>query len=148
MSTKRSFFKKLTGAISPDEDDSNEQSLTPAKDWNDSDDVDGELTVDVYETPNHIVVKTIVAGVKKEDLDVALSRDMVSIKGKRESEHNVGDGDYFHKELYWGSFSRTILLPQEVDIEKAEAYENQGLLTIKLPKIDKERQTKLKIKSL
>lgn len=148
MTTKRSFFKKLTGAISPDEHNNEESESLSVKNWNDTDDTEGELTVDVYETPNHIVVKTIVAGVKKEDLDVALSRDMVSIRGKRESEHNVDDGDYFHKELYWGTFSRTVLLPQEVDIEKAEAYENQGLLTIKLPKIDKERQTKLKIKSL
>lgn len=121
---------------------------SPSKSWIEEDGSEGELTVDVFETPSHIVIKTIVAGVRKENLEISLSRDMVVVKGKREMEEEIEDGDYFHKELYWGSFSRTILLPQEVDIEKAEATENQGLLTIRLPKIDKGRQTKLRIKSI
>ena len=146
---KKSFFKRLTGSMIEEEDE--EKTLEIEKqDFLDSDDSDseGELTVDVYETPSHIIVKTLIAGVKKEDMDIALSRDMVSIRGKRETEQNIEDSNFFHRELYWGTFSRTILLPQEVDIERAEAVENQGLLTIRLPKIDKGRQTKLKVKSL
>jgi HSP20 family protein len=73
---------------------------------------------------------------------------MITIKGHREMEERIDESDYFHRELYWGSFSRTILLPKEVDIERAEATENQGLLTIKLPKIDKGRQAKLKVRSI
>ena len=74
---------------------------------------EGELSVDVYQNPNEIVIKTMVAGVKPEDLDVSISRDMVTAKGKRENERIVADDDYFHKELYWGSFSRTaVVLPQ------------------------------------
>jgi HSP20 family protein len=149
MKEKRSFFKKLSKAIIPE--DRNHEPLLEEdteKSWINEDESEGELTVDVFETANHIIVKTIVAGVEKEDLDVSLSRDMVIIKGKREMEEEVEDSDYFHKELYWGSFSRTILLPQEVDIEKAEATENQGLLTIKLPKVDKGKQTRLRVKSL
>ena len=72
---------------------------------------------------------------------------MVTIKGKRESQKNVNDEDFFYKELYWGSFYRTILLPHEVDVDASDASEKNGLLTLRLPKIDKARQAKLKIKS-
>lgn len=144
---KKSFFRRITGSMIEEEDD-NKTLEIEKPDFLDNDDSEGELTVDVYETPSHIIVKTLIAGVKKEDMDIALSRDMVAIRGKRELDENIEEENYFHKELYWGAFSRTILLPQEVDIEKAEAVENQGMLTIRLPKIDKGRQTKLKVKSL
>ena len=88
----------------------------------------------------------MVAGVKPEDLDVSISRDMVTVKGKRESERTIADDDYFHKELYWGTFSRTIVLPQEIDVDAAEAIEKPGLLIIKLPKQDKNRSTRLKVR--
>ncbi len=145
---KKSFFKRLTGSRTEDEDDKILEIEKPNFLDDEDSDSEGELTVDVYETPSHIIVKTLIAGVKKEDMDIALSRDMVAIRGKREEEQNIDEGNYFHRELYWGTFSRTILLPQEVDIERAEAVENQGMLTIRLPKIDKGRQTKLKVKSL
>ena len=108
---------------------------------------EGQLTVDVYQTANDIVIKTMIAGVKPEDLDISITRDMVTIKGSREETREVDEGDYFTKELYWGTFSRTILLPQEIEVETAEALEKHGLLIIKLPKVDKGKQTKLKVKS-
>ena len=108
---------------------------------------DGELAVDVYQTPDDLIIKTMVAGVRPDDLDLSITRDMVTIKGKREESHEVENEDFFHKELYWGSFSRTVLLPQEIDVEASEASEKHGLLIIKLPKIDKDRQTKLKVRS-
>jgi len=101
----------------------------------------------VYQTPTHIVIKAMIAGVRPEDLDVSLTRDMVTIRGKREQHTEGGGDDFFFQELYWGSFSRTIVLPQEVEIEEAEASEKHGLLTIKLPKLDKGRHAKLKVKS-
>lgn len=150
MKERKSFFKKLAGAMSTNSDIEEEvlEENNEMKNWIQDEGSEGELTVDVYETPTHIIVKTIVAGVKKDNMDIAISRDMVVIKGKREMEEEIEEDNYFHKELYWGSFSRTILLPQEIDIEKAEATENQGLLTIKLPKIDKGRQAKLRVKSI
>ena len=84
---------------------------------------------------------------RPEELDISISRDMVTIKGHREEGHEASDDDYFHRELYWGSFSRTVLLPEEIDVEGAEASEKHGLLTINLPKIDKRRQTKLRVKT-
>lgn len=109
--------------------------------------VDGELSVDVYQTPSHIVVKAMIAGVRPEDLDVTITRDLVTIRGKREQHTEGNAGDFFFQELYWGSFSRTIVLPQEVEVEEAEAVEKHGLLIIRLPKLDKGRQAKLKVRS-
>ncbi len=108
---------------------------------------EGELAVDVYETPTHLTIKAMIAGVRPEDLDVSITRDMVTVRGKRERAMEGNAGDFFFQELYWGSFSRTIVLPQEVEIEAAEATEKHGLLIIKLPKLDKGRHAKLKVKS-
>ena len=117
------------------------------KEWLEEDTGEGQLTVDVYQTPENIVIKTMIAGVKPEDLHVSISRDMVTIKGRREGERTIRDDDYFHKELYWGAFSRTILLPAEIEPEESEASEKHGLLTVNLPKIDKAKTMKLKVKS-
>jgi HSP20 family protein len=89
----------------------------------------------------------MIAGVRPEDLDVAITRDMVTLRGKRERHVEGTAGDFFFSELYWGAFARTIVHPQEIDIEEAEAIEKHGLLTLRLPKLDKGRQAKLKIKS-
>ncbi len=153
MKDKKSFFERLTGAVrledSQDSDLIEEKSDAKNADWlKESEDEDGQLAVDVHQTPNEIVIKTMVAGVKPEDLDINITRDMVTIKGKREGERGISDENYFSKELYWGSFSRNILLPQEIEPEEAEAVEKHGLLIIRLPKINKNRQTKLKVKTI
>lgn len=109
---------------------------------------EGQLSVDVYQTPGEIVVQTMVAGVRPEDLQISISRDMVTIKGKREEARTISEDNYFAKELYWGTFSRTIVLPQEIDPEGADAIERHGLLIIKMPKMDRERKTSLKVKSI
>jgi HSP20 family protein len=175
---KRSFFERLTGAVNIDEDEQLEEAedydfsapkntrpvmssgskksvqVHPQFDdknrssWMDDASVDSELSVDVYQTQEDVIVKAMIPGVKKEDLEINLTRDSVTLKGVRKEEKIVSDDDYFHRELYWGSFSRTIQLPHEVDIEHAEAIESQGILTLKLPRVDKDRQMKVRIKSL
>lgn len=107
----------------------------------------GELAVDIYQTPDAIVVKALVAGVQPTSIDISLTREMVTISGAREDEREVEEDNYFQRELYWGSFSRTILLPEEVDVDMAEASERHGILMIRLPKINKKKQTKLKVRS-
>ena len=155
MKDNRSFFEKLTGSIKADEEmlDAEEtESKLPGKTdgrvepWFDEEPEEGQLTIDMYQTPSEIVIKSMVAGVKPEDLDISIARDSVTIKGKRESEKFVIDDDYFHQELYWGSFSRKIILPTEIDVEEADATEKHGLLIIRMPKVDKNRQTRLKVK--
>ncbi|MEY4602337.1 MAG: hypothetical protein RL292_278 [Candidatus Parcubacteria bacterium] len=174
MKDKRSFFEKLTGAVKMEDTELGEtqssfpisrtaprRSVTPTQftdydtedtpdtknpAWMEEEAEEGQLTVDVHQSNNDIVVKCMVAGVRPEDLEITITRDMVTVKGKRETEKTVREEDYFHQELYWGSFSRTIMLPAEVDVEEAEAIEKHGLLIIKLPKIDKHRQARLKVK--
>ena len=148
---RKSFFERLTGTVNLED----EGELEPATRETprsgsilDEESIDdAELTVDVYQTADKIIIKSLVAGVKPEDLDVTIARDMVTIRGKREGHREVREEDYVHKELYWGSFSRTVMLPQEVEPEEAEAVERHGLLIITLPKIDKKRQAKLKVRS-
>ncbi len=149
---KRSFFERLTGTVKVSDD---EQELSISKDdesegedWIDEESKDAELTVDVHQNSDMIVVKAMIAGVRPEDLDISITRDAVTIKGHREEERSIREEDYFVKELYWGSFSRTILLPEEIDVDEAEAVEQHGLLILKLPKFDKGRQAKLKVKTI
>jgi len=151
MKNKKSFFERLTGSVNagsreiPVEGDAPSLGEEKSDDWMEGDD-EGQLTVDVYQTPDEIVVQTIVAGVKPENLDVDITREMITIRGKREQSQVITDEDYFYQELYWGGFSRSILLPQEVDTEGAEARLKDGLLSVHLPKLDKHRASKLKIK--
>jgi len=153
MPNKRSFFERLTGAVRLENEEDNfpvreTQERAPAtrNEWLEESQEEGELSVDVYQNQNEIIIKTMVAGVKPDDLDVSITRDMVTIKGKREVERVIDENDYLHKELYWGSFSRTIVLPQEIDVDLAEATEKHGLLILKLPKLNKNRQTRVKVR--
>ncbi len=146
MKTK-SFFEKLTGIVKAEEPENN-NLIEKLEDELEIDDSDGQLAIDVYQTPTEIIIKSMVAGVKPEDLDISITRDMVTIKGKREESKEASGDDFFHKELYWGSFSRSVVLPQEIEVEEAEATNKNGLLTIKLPKLDKHKQAKVKVRSL
>lgn len=168
MKEKRSFFQKITGmsntpepvyknkrALPVEEDDEyydeDEESYEDTPTWGVEEEIpeeDGELSIDLYQTEKDLVIEAMIAGVKPEDVQINITRDTVTIAGKREANKIVGRDDYFYQELYWGSFSRSILLPHEVDIEGSEAIEKHGMLIIKMPKIDKERQNKIKVKSL
>ena len=107
---------------------------------------DGQLTVDVYQTSDEIIIESPIAGVNPEDLDVAITNESVTIKGKRAKNKKIKEEDYFYQECYWGRFSRSIILPQEVDAEKSEATIKNGVLIIHLPKLNRERSKKLKVR--
>ena len=109
-------------------------------------DEEGQLTVDVYETPNSFVIKSAVAGVDSDNLDISMTNEAVTIKGERSSEEKVKTDNYLHRECYWGRFSRSIILPQEIDPDKAKAQLKNGILRIELPKINKTKSKKLKVK--
>jgi HSP20 family molecular chaperone IbpA len=108
---------------------------------------DGELPVDMYQTDDEIIVRAIVAGVDPGDLEISITRDMVTVRGTRDEYQEARDDEYFHRELFWGSFSRTLLLPEEVAIDESEAKEKHGMLEIRMPKLDKHRSTQLRVKS-
>lgn len=172
---KRSFFDRLSGTVATgDQLDSFEDELpeatipvreepvsaarkapkaaAPAQPAPLDDDLqqnssEGQLPVDVHQTGSDIVIRAFVAGVRPDELNISISRDMVEIEGSRSERDEVAGPDYFTRELFWGSFSRAILLPEEVDVESASANAKDGLLTIILPKLDKAKQTKLKVKA-
>jgi HSP20 family protein len=105
---------------------------------------EGQLTIDVYQTENDLVIQTAVAGVRPEDLDVSIERDVVTIRGEREKQYQE-KGDYFIQECFWGTFSRQIILPAEVDPSRAKASFREGVLTIRMPKIKREKKVKINI---
>jgi HSP20 family molecular chaperone IbpA len=160
---KRGFFERLTGSMSLEE----EEDLDPKKEytlkglkggdkndkkgnanWMEEENDEAELTVDVYQTPVDMIIQTMVAGVKPEDLEISIGRDVISIRGKREESRTIDEDNYFTKELYWGKFSRTITLPHEVEPEEVEATEKHGLLTIKVKKVDKAKKNTIRVKSI
>lgn len=116
--------------------------------WIEEENDEAELSVDVYQTPTDIVIQTMVAGVRPEELELSIARDIMTIHGKREESRSIDEENYFIKELYWGKFSRTISLPQEVEPEEVEATERHGLITIKLQKVDKEKKNTVKVRSI
>jgi len=120
-----------------------EKNETPL---NPEEEVEGSLTVDVYKTENEIVVQSTVAGVNPEDLEVNITNESVSIRGKREKTENIEDKDYFYQECFWGKFSRSIILPEEVDPEKSTAVLKNGILTIRMPKLNKPKSKKINVK--
>lgn len=107
---------------------------------------EGELTIDIYDKGDNIVIQSTVAGVKPEDLDVAITNDTVTIRGKRERQEEVQEDNYYYKELFWGSFSRSVILPEEIEENAAEASLKHGLLTVRLPKKKRGVVQKLKVK--
>ena len=147
---KLSFFERLTGSV-PAETETHETELTSARNISPKNDLpqdeDAQLSIDMYQNPAEIIVQAMVAGVRPEDLDVAITQDMVTIKGKRSYQHQVTEDNFYYRELYWGTFTRSILLPQEVDAEEAQATIKHGVLTVRLPKLDKARIQKLKVKA-
>ena len=110
------------------------------------DDGEGQLTVDVYQTPDEIVIESTSAGVKPDDIDIDVKSEAVTIRGSRHHEEKVDEKDYFYRECYWGKFSRSIILPQEVDPDKAHSALKNGVLTIRLPKIHRNKARKVKVK--
>jgi HSP20 family protein len=105
---------------------------------------EGQLTIDVYQTENDLVIQTAVAGVRPEDLDISIERDVVTIRGGREKQYQE-KGDYFIQECFWGAFSRQVILPAEVNPGQAKASFKEGILTIRMPKIQREKKMKINV---
>lgn len=116
------------------------------KEWLEDGYEEGQLSIDVYQSPENIIVKSTIAGVKPGDIDISINNDMLTIRGKRETEESIKEADYLFRECYWGSFSRSIILPVEIEAEKIEAELENGVLTVTLPKAKPAKQISIKIK--
>lgn len=132
------------GGVKVDFETDSEEEIVPPE----APEEEGQLTIDVYQTPEEMIIKSTIAGVRQDDLDITIATDMVTIQGVRRKDENISPEDYYYQELYWGPFSRSVILPQEVDTESAKAGLKDGILTIRLPKFERGRTKKLRINSV
>lgn len=105
---------------------------------------EGQLSVDVFRQGKYLIVRSTMAGVSPAELDIAINGDMLTIRGHRESTHEIKEDEWFHQECYWGTFSRTVILPMDVEADKAEASLIHGLLEIRIPLRGTEHTIKIK----
>ena len=103
---------------------------------------EGQLAIDIYQTETDLVILSAIAGVKPDSLDITMEKDVITIRGSRKKPFEES-GDFFTQECFWGPFSREIILPSEVDPNKARAEMKEGILTIRIPKMLRERKRKI-----
>lgn len=111
-------------------------------------DYEGALNIDMYQTKDNVIIKSTIAGVRPDDIDITVANDMVTIKGSRSREEKITQDDYFYQECYWGSFSRSMIVPVDIDSEEIEADLKDGILTVVIPKAAKAKTKKVKVKGL
>jgi len=129
------FFKK------------NKRGEDTEKDWlEESDYEEGQLSIDVYETEKNIIIKSTIAGVKPEDLDISINNDMLTIRGERKNDQEVREEDYLYRECFWGYFSRSIILPTEVNTKNIDAVLENGILTVTLEKLEDPNDVSVRVK--
>lgn len=140
---------ELTAAFLSEEDAPAEAQPEPTEvandDWDEEEAVPGQLAVDVYETKEKLVVKSRTAGVNKNDLDVSISDNTLSIRGTLSAGNEEDVENYFVQECYWGEFSRSIALPIPVKEEEIEAVLKDGVLTISFTKLKQDTVKKIQI---
>lgn len=134
------------GAPAPSQDQSAAQPAAPTADeWDEDEAVPGQLAVDVYETRERLVVKARTAGVNKNDLDVSISDNQLTVHGTLSAGNEDGVENYFLQECYWGEFSRTIALPVPVKEDDIEAVLKDGVLTISFGKVKQDTIKKIQV---
>jgi HSP20 family protein len=104
---------------------------------------DGQLAIDVYETDTEVILMTAIAGVTLKQLEVFLHNDMLTVRGKRTAEIDA-DARTLVQECHWGSFSRSVILPTEIDAEGIAATMKEGVLTVRMPKMVRNRRIRVK----
>ena len=136
------FFPKNTGASALIHED-----RSGVNEWLNyaEPETEGQLAIDVYQTTKKIIIKSTIAGAKPEDLKISLHHDLLTVSGVRESGAAVAEEDYLYQECYWGAFSRSIILPAEVDPKRVNAELENGVLTITLYKSET-GQIEIKVK--
>ena len=113
--------------------------------WIDEGRYEGQLSVDVYEDGDNIIIKSTIAGIKSEDVDISIDNEMITIKGQRQQNEEINEDSYYYQECYWGGFSRSIILPVEIQADKVDASLKNGVLKIILPKAKKSKSVSVTI---
>lgn len=122
-----------------------EEKLPQSADW--MEDYEGQLAVDVYQTDDDVVIKAPIAGVDRNDIEISITDEVVTIRGERKMSDEVQRENYLCQECYWGSFARSYVLPVAVSGDKAQASLKNGILTIKIPKQEKTKTKTIEVKS-
>lgn len=150
---KKSTPRKSETKVVPDEKDgtlpyvkSSERAAHSAAAQAELIDQEGQLSVDVFQTASEIVIVAPVAGVKLDDLSINITDEVLTIKGQRNFQFNVSMSDYFTQECFWGNFSRSVILPESVDVSKVTSSFKNGILTVRIPKVERIRTRMVKIK--
>jgi len=107
---------------------------------------EGRLALDVYQTKDAVVVEAPIPGVKPEDVEITVTGDVLTIKAETKSEEKVEKENYIRQERRYGSFSRSVALPEGLDKNKAEAGFENGVLTVTFPKTEEVKPKSVKIK--
>ena len=128
------------------EEEAPKQKPKEGEEW--MSDFEGQLNIDMYQTKDNVIIKSTIAGVRPEDIDITVANDMVTIKGSRKKEESVIGDDYFYQECYWGNFSRSVIIPVDIDSENIEADLKDGILTVIIPKAAKAKTKKVKVKGM
>lgn len=137
--------KKEVDIVEDQELEDEDQNFEDVYEDDDELEEEGQLSVDVYQDRNNIYIKSTIAGVEPEDIDISFDNDMITIRGQRRKDKSISEHDYFYQECYWGGFSRSIILPVDVQEDEIEATIRNGVLTITLPKI-KGKDINIKVK--
>ena len=102
---------------------------------------EGQLAIDVIETPTHLLVRSAIAGIQAEDLEITLTEDTLTIRGTRHQDTKPHRGEQIHiQECHWGTFSRSIILPAHVDADRVDAVFKRGILTITMKKMQSDHR--------
>ncbi|MEK7665985.1 MAG: Hsp20/alpha crystallin family protein [Patescibacteria group bacterium] len=108
---------------------------------------EGQLSVDVMENERDVIICAAIAGIKPEEIEIHLSHDMVTIRGKRSHQQEQVSATYHFQECFWGSFSRSVILPSSIRPDEAEAVFKNGILTLTLPKAVSESRVPIRIET-
>src|SRR3989338_3271450 len=139
-----SFFEKLKNSIGVEE--TVKETVEEEAEESSWFEPEGELAVDVYQNNGEIVIQSTIAGVSSDDLDVNIENDVVTISGERRNPNEEEDKSYFYQECYWGPFSRQIILPEEIDTTRIEASMKEGIFTLRLPKLERQKVKRIKVR--
>jgi len=108
---------------------------------------EGQLSLDIYQNEKNLIIKSTIAGARPEDIQISIKNDLLTIRGKRDLPDDIADADFLFRECYWGAFSRSIILPIDVQADKIKASMDNGVLTIILPKAPEAKQIVIKVKN-
>lgn len=109
--------------------------------------IEKQLSVDVYQTSDTLMIRTPIAGAKLSDIAITITNDVITIRGKREHEDAIDKHNYMAQECYWGPFSRSIILPNNLKTDEINAHFKHGVLKIEIPKTEKAKTKVIDIAS-